>query len=166
MDLGFTVGAPGYANPAAVSWPHAETFFHAMGWMFGIVFWLEIVFRLFGHGLHFFTRVWVWLDMFIAIAWTLSEIGTSMPVNPQILRLARLTRLMRFLKLVRQLKGFDALQDITTAVQACVHALLWASLVMLFVLAAFALLINQVLHEAYFEEAVADPNPAVVQVFL
>ncbi|CAK9043819.1 Muscle calcium channel subunit alpha-1 (MDL-alpha-1) [Durusdinium trenchii] len=119
--------------------------------IFGIIFTAEVALKIFVEHLRFFREGWNWLDFIVVFVWLFGKTGQSLPVNSQILRLGRLFRLLRMLRLVRQMKEFDALFLMTTAIRSSFMVLGW-TIILLFVCQMLcALVIQQTLFGFYFD---------------
>lgn len=151
FDIGCKLGVPGWGACSEEKWPGAHGALIAIGWVFGIVFWIEYLLRLEVGRMRFICDPWGLLDGMIVVSWTIDAGGASLPVNPQIIRLVRLFRLLRLLKLVRAVQGFDSLHVITTAIHGSLVSLAWAIVVFVVALATFALVVNQIVNDVYFE---------------
>jgi len=127
--------------------------FAALGTVFGVSFTIEIVLRLIGQRCDFIFDGWNWIDLAIVVSWFVGMMEDSIPINPQLIRLARLAKLVRMLRLVKRMQGFDSLYLMTTSLRGSISILGWTTCVLLLVLVLNALLLNRVLVEFYFLEA-------------
>jgi len=106
----------------------------------------------------FLKDLWNWFDTFLVACWYIdilsrTDAGEGMlPVNTTLLRLLRLMRLLRLLRLVRLIKTFDSLYLMTTALKGSALILTWACVLLLVLQVLIALLLNQVLYDAYLEQ--------------
>lgn len=132
-------------------WPGAVDVFEVAELIFGIVFTVEVFIKICVDRLKFFRDGWNWLDFIVVLVWIFGKTGTSLPVNSQILRLGRLFRLLRMLRLVRQMKEFDALFLMTTAIRSSFMVLGWTIILLLMCQMLCALVIQQTLFGFYFD---------------
>jgi len=156
VDVGADLGCQGqghHRDACADGAAGLPRVFHLLGWIFGVIFTLEIVLRIIGLRYHFIYDTWNWMDLSIVILWFMSGLEQSIPVNPQLIRLARLAKLVRMVRLVRRMQGLDALYLMTTSCRGSCAILGWTSLLLLLVLVLNSLLLNQVLVEFYFRNA-------------
>ncbi|CAK9043780.1 Sodium channel protein type 11 subunit alpha (NaN) (Sensory neuron sodium channel 2) (Sodium channel protein type XI subunit alpha) (Voltage-gated sodium channel subunit alpha Nav1.9) [Durusdinium trenchii] len=138
-------------DSALLLWPGAMEVFEVAELIFGIIFTAEVALKIFVEHLRFFREGWNWLDFIVVFVWLFGKTGQSLPVNSQILRLGRLFRLLRMLRLVRQMKEFDALFLMTTAIRSSFMVLGW-TIILLFVCQMLcALVIQQTLFGFYFD---------------
>ncbi|CAE8686333.1 unnamed protein product [Polarella glacialis] len=131
IDLGYTCGYD-QGQPMQKG---AKVAFTVVELIFGSVFALEVVLKIYGMRLDFFKSFWNWFDAFIIGFWLVDALGNVQlfVINPMILRLARLMRLLRLLRLVRTIQMFDVLHLIVASLKASTYVLLW-SIVLLFVI--------------------------------
>jgi len=94
--------------------------------------------------------VWNWIDSIIVILWIVSIFGTSLPVDPNLIRLARLARLVRLLRLAHTIQGFDSLYLISTSLGSSVSILAWTSVLFFIFQMSLALFLTSYLNEYYF----------------
>ncbi|CAK9033230.1 Voltage-dependent T-type calcium channel subunit alpha-1I (Voltage-gated calcium channel subunit alpha Cav3.3) (Ca(v)3.3) [Durusdinium trenchii] len=141
-------------TPQENLWPGADEVFEILEWFFGVIYTLEVVFKLCVLGpKQFCLDLWNWMDTTIVLVWVISKVlGQSIPVNSQILRLFRIFRLFRLLRLVRRIQQFDHLFMMTTAIRGSVGILAWTSAVLFVVHLLLALLVQQSLFYFYFED--------------
>lgn len=137
-------------------WPGAIDVFEVAEFIFGIIFTVEVFIKISVDRLKFFRDGWNWLDFIVVLVWVFGKTGTSLPVNSQILRLGRLFRLLRMLRLVRQMKEFDALFLMTTAIRSSFMVLGWTIILLLMCQMLCALVIQQTLFGFYFDPTHAE----------
>ncbi|CAE7213709.1 Scn11a [Symbiodinium sp. CCMP2592] len=139
-------------------WLGVEGVFATLELVFGIVFTIEVCLRLFAEGLGFWREAWNWLDAVVISVWLVENLVEDLPVNSQILRLARIFRLLRLLNLVRRIQEFDPLFLMTTAIRSSMTVLGW-SMALLFVChLLLALVVQQILFGYYFDTESDDPE--------
>lgn len=156
----------GISEDGAVTlWPGAEMTFEIAELIFGIIFTVEVGVKILVDRTEFFREGWNWLDFVVVVAWVFGKTGTALPVNSQILRLGRLFRLLRMLRLVRQMKEFDALFLMTTAIRSSFMVLGW-TIILLFVCQMLcALVVQQTLFGFYFDPANADTKDDQIKIY-
>jgi len=138
---------------ASNSWPGAADTFLVLGWVFGILFALEVVIKFICVQSSFCRDYWNALDFIVVIAWLVESIGRDvLPINPQVVRLARLTRLLRLVRLGRALEGMDSLYLMMTAIRGSFSVLCWSVVLLAVIQITFALFLNQWLHQIYFTD--------------
>lgn len=146
--LGFKGASP---RSEETYWLGAEDAFDTLELFFGIIYTVEVVFKVCVLGRQFCLDAWNWIDTAIVASWLVSKvIGQAMVVNSQVLRLVRMFRLMRLLKLVRRIQQFDHLFMMTTAIRGSFGILAWTSAVLFLVHMLLALLVQQSLFYFYF----------------
>jgi len=156
-DIGATLGYADY-EPTHVTLPWAEDVFIVLEYLFGVAFTLEILMKVVALKIGFLKDLWNWFDTFLVACWYIdilsrTDAGEGMlPVNTTLLRLLRLMRLLRLLRLVRLIKTFDSLYLMTTALKGSALILTWACVLLLVLQVLIALLLNQVLYDAYLEQ--------------
>jgi hypothetical protein len=133
-------------------WPGGGTTFLLFDWAFGVLFTLELVLRLAGTSpiTMLFSDGWFYVDFVIVLTWILQKIGTTLPVNPQLIRLARVARLLRLLRLAKKMQALDSLFVLMTALKGSIMSLSWSAALLTLMLTMLALLINQIMTEYYF----------------
>lgn len=97
------------------AWISVEPTFVILGYVFGVLFTLELLVKIVGQKWQFFGQLWNWIDGAIILTWLISVASGSFPVDPTLLRVARLARLLRLLKVLHTFRSLDALYIITTA---------------------------------------------------
>eukprot|EP00440_Ansanella_granifera_P002203 gb/GFBE01002384.1/.p1 GENE.gb/GFBE01002384.1/~~gb/GFBE01002384.1/.p1 ORF type:complete len:553 (+),score=115.54 gb/GFBE01002384.1/:1-1659(+) len=130
-------------------WPGATTAFEVFGWFFGVAFTLEVVLKIIGQRARFMFFVWNWIDFILVVLWIVSCFGASMPIDPNLLRLARLARLVRLLRLAHKIKAFDALYLISTSLTSSMSILCWAVAMFFLCQVTLALFLTNFLSEVY-----------------
>jgi len=157
FQLGYELKFKGWALTAAESWPNAVQVFEVLEWVFGIVFALEMLFKMKVLRCKWFKDAWNWIDAVIVACWALEKLsGSLIPIGTQWIRIVRLMRLGRLLTLVRTAEGFDHLFLIVTALKGSLAILAWALLLLFVLHMTFALVLSQFLQATYFE----DPSPS------
>eukprot|EP00928_Gymnodinium_smaydae_P080075 TRINITY_DN6386_c2_g1_i2.p1 TRINITY_DN6386_c2_g1~~TRINITY_DN6386_c2_g1_i2.p1 ORF type:complete len:587 (+),score=81.39 TRINITY_DN6386_c2_g1_i2:85-1845(+) len=138
-------------------WPGADTAFLILDWIFGILFTLEIVLKMYGSKLRFTYDVWNWIDSAIVCIWIFGRMQSfALPINGQVFRLFRLVRLLRLVRLARTIQTFDSLYLITTALKGSISILAWAVILLFLIQMMLALLLTQLLTEYYFLDETVD----------
>lgn len=133
--------------------------------IFGIIFTVEVCIKILVDRTEFFREGWNWLDFVVVVVWVFGKTGTALPVNSQILRLGRLFRLLRMLRLVRQMKEFDALFLMTTAIRSSFMVLGW-TIILLFVCQMLcALVVQQTLFGFYFDPTNVDTKDDQIKIY-
>jgi len=160
-QVGFDMGYPDTHAPDA----SVDTVFEVINWMFGVLFAIELLIKIFGYGRKFFLECWNYFDALLVIFWSLEvylvyfvgDAGTALiPVDPSFLRIIRLMKLMRLVRLVRKIQGFDALYLMTTALSGSATILAWSAALLVVLLMMLALFANQILTDYYIN--VDDPE--------
>eukprot|EP00928_Gymnodinium_smaydae_P043322 TRINITY_DN29052_c0_g1_i1.p2 TRINITY_DN29052_c0_g1~~TRINITY_DN29052_c0_g1_i1.p2 ORF type:complete len:928 (+),score=137.89 TRINITY_DN29052_c0_g1_i1:74-2785(+) len=155
IGLGNDIKYPWVVYTKEEAWPSADVAFSIIGWIFGIIFTIEIILKMVGLRKFFLPDVWNWVDLTIVVFWLASKLGDlapNLPVNAQLLRLARLVRLLRLLKLAKTIQSFDSLYLMTTALAGSLQVLSWACALLILVQAGASLLLNQLLFDLYFNQ--------------
>jgi len=167
FDLAVWTGHESADGVSSDVWPHAEVVFDIADWMFGTFFVFELTVRIIGLRLRFVQDLWNWVDFSIVAYWLYSRFYVYMNVNAQMVRLARLARLLRLVRLCRFLHSakFDALYLITTSLKGSVAILAWAFSLLLILHVLLALVVNQTLHQWYFQESEAEAQVEVFEYF-
>merc|ERR1712007_248538 len=106
--------------------------------MFGIIFTVEILFKLFALGRKFVYCKWNMLDSFVVLAWLVDKATGGYGVNPMILRLIRLCKIGRLIKVFHYVSAFDALQVLIGSIAASVPLLVWSGLLLLLLMVTTA----------------------------
>jgi len=140
------------------AWTSAEPAFVVLGYVFGVLFTLELILKIMGQRGQFCLQLWNWIDASIILTWLFSVASgnASLPVDPTLLRVARLARLLRLLKVLHTFRSLDALYIITTALTGSFSILAWACVLFFIVQMALALLVTSILTTYYLtDESVA-----------
>mmetsp|Transcript_31404 Transcript_31404/g.72846 ORF Transcript_31404/g.72846 Transcript_31404/m.72846 type:complete len:1104 (+) Transcript_31404:60-3371(+) len=152
MEVGHQLNYPGENRPAAEVWPWAQRFFKIITWFFVVAFTIELILKLLGLQLAFFKDPWNYLDLITVVCSMVEAAATGiLPLNPSMLRFARLTRLLRMLKIVKAIKGFDSLHLMITSIKGSVSALFWSSALMFVVQMLIALVLVEML-DSYLKD--------------
>jgi len=152
-------------DSAGALWPGADEAFEIAELIFGIIFTVEVCIKILVDRTEFFREGWNWLDFVVVVVWVFGKTGTALPVNSQILRLGRLLRLLRMLRLVRQMKEFDALFLMTTAIRSSFMVLGW-TIILLFVCQMLcALVVQQTLFGFYFDPSNVDTKDDQIKIY-
>jgi len=148
-DTGFAMRYDLFNETASDSWPGADLGFQILSYFFNTAFLIELVMRIVAVMPHRAIRdSWVWLDtVLVALGWFESFDMSVGGLNPSMMRLVRLTRVMRILKVVKSVKMFDSLFLLMKSIQASVDALLWSFIILILVMAATGMLLNQLLFD-------------------
>jgi hypothetical protein len=151
LDYGF------YRNPDP--WPGASQLFDVLGFLFGVVFTIELLLKITVLRSRFFCNWWNLFDAFVVLGWLVETLGETLQLMQEsstagatVFRVARLLRLLRLVRVVRQIRSFDALFLMTTAIQSSATVLFWACALLLMLQVLTALLLNQLLHMVYFSK--------------
>jgi len=130
LDMGHNLGLEGLSRPAAEQWPGASRAWVVLDMLFGSVFTLEVLIKLFILRTVFFKDCWNLFDTGVIIVWLITslQILAAMPLPPMLLRVARMARLLRLLRLVRTMQHFDSLYLLTASCKASVAATFWTML--------------------------------------
>lgn len=95
LSIGATLQYAGLESGHQAAWSAAEPIFDAFSYVFGVIFSLELLLKILGQRQDFVRHVWNWIDSAIILVWILSITWGNLPVDPTLLRLARLARLLR-----------------------------------------------------------------------
>jgi len=164
IDNGFKLGYPGSRDTAASTWPGATTVFQCFEWVFGILFTLELLLKVFCLRKGFLKDFWNFVDTLIVCGWLVSVAEVfPLPVDPMLLRLARLARLLRLLRLIRTIRLFDSLYLMTTAMRGSFSVLLWSVILLALVQMLLAFFLQSFL-EVYILD-VSNPEIKRMEVF-
>jgi len=153
QNHGFDVGTNylGLHHKFETHVPIGPGVFDFAGYIFGVLFTVEIILRIVGKRLQFARDVWNVMDFLIVVMWFVSQLQQTVSINPQLLRLARMAKILRMARLVKHIQGFDSLFLLTTSLKGSVEILGWTCFLLLAVLMLNGLLLNQVLVEFYFK---------------
>jgi len=131
-------------------WLDAPIAFEFFSWFFGIAFTCELFLKAVGMRREFFCHAWNWIDTALVLLWMSARIGTVLPIDPNILRLARLARLMRLIRLAGTIQGLDSLYLISTSLTSCFEILGWTVALFVLIQATLALFLTNLLTDLYF----------------
>merc|ERR1712232_818167 len=132
-DTGAKLGYYGYRESANDVWPWGPSLFRMAELIFGCFFLAELILKAITLGRLFVRDPWNWLDVFLVAVWLLEQIGTSvLPLDPTVLKMARLVRLFRLLKLARAVDAFGAssLFIMITAIRGSLSVLFWTCMLL------------------------------------
>jgi len=124
--------------------------FSVAEYVFGVLFVLELVLKLFALRQVFFLSKWNLFDTFVVATWIWTAVQAEVTTvfHPMLLRMMRLARLVRVVKVVKKLEAFDSLRVMIKSIQACVAVLLWSTVLLVFVEMMVGLfLTNMLAHE-------------------
>lgn len=134
----------------------ADIFLEICSWSFGIVFTIEVVLKMIGQKRRFLKYAWNWIDTTLVLLWASTLLGTALPIDANLLRLARLARLIRLVRLAHSIQSFDALYLISTSIASSLSILAWAVVMFLVMQMALALLLCNLLRQYYLEDTDQD----------
>eukprot|EP00927_Polykrikos_kofoidii_P062017 TRINITY_DN56842_c0_g1_i1.p1 TRINITY_DN56842_c0_g1~~TRINITY_DN56842_c0_g1_i1.p1 ORF type:complete len:631 (+),score=92.33 TRINITY_DN56842_c0_g1_i1:259-1893(+) len=136
------------------TWPGASQFFSTAEIIFGSIFAAEVCVMLFILRRRFFTSLWQWFDASIVFFWFITLLDTSTgPLNPMLLRFAKLMRLMRLLRLIRAVHLFEVLNLMVTAVSTSFVVVFWSLIILFLVIMVGALIVSHFLEAFIANEA-------------
>jgi len=151
LHLGSDLGYPGCHE--SEPWPHGRDVFSVLSMVFGVIFSAEVAIKMICLQGRFWCECWNVIDFVVVISWCAEVLGRStLLINPLVIRLARLGRLLRLMRIVRALESMDALYLMTTAIRGSMVILGWSVVLLTVIQMAFALLLNQILHDIYFTD--------------
>ncbi|CAE7190439.1 SCN11A, partial [Symbiodinium pilosum] len=164
LQRGYELGYPDFNSPASELWPHAETVFAVLDWIFGIAYVVEIGIRIAGTRSAFLCDATNWFDTSLVLLW-LGELFWSqhVPVDSGLVRTLRLARILRLVRLMRTMQGFDALYIMTTAMYGSLVVLFWSFMLLLLVQTTIAFCLAQIL--GGFFHATDVPASKKIEVF-
>jgi len=150
LEVGHDLGYNRTSRPSF----EGKELFDFLGFLFGLVFTIEIVLRMCGFGRRFWKEFWNLFDTGIVIFWVLETLlhNTRSLPDPSLLQVLRLMKLLRLVRLFRQLQGFGALYLMTTALWGSFTILAGSAALLILMLMMLALLANQVLVETYLTQ--------------
>ncbi|CAK0886807.1 unnamed protein product [Prorocentrum cordatum] len=121
----YDLGRSPSTQPASEVWPGADTLFIATDMVFGVLFTLELLWRIVVLRKELFLdiqlptaspgawwRTWSWIDITAVTFWyieRLSQSTMSLEINPKVIRVARLVKLLRFIRVIRFINAFEKL---------------------------------------------------------
>lgn len=152
VDIGFLLEYPTAEKQTIDIWTGTRDAFATLELAFGIVFVLELLFKIGVLQNKFIRSCWNWLDLVVVVGWVVTTCGVDGILNPMMLRLLRLGKLLRVAKLFKSFQAFDSLTILIGSMKASVSTLFW-SLVLLFTVQLAASLILAQGLEGYLSEA-------------
>ena len=69
IQVGYDLRYKNYAKPADETWQGGEAVFAAFDWIFGVLFFFEVVLKVIAQTWHYFMEAWNWLDFACVLAW-------------------------------------------------------------------------------------------------
>jgi len=153
LETGYMMPYFGRDMPADNEWPGAAATFSILEWVFGVIFTLELIMKLLALDIKFVKDPYNVLDTVVVLAWFIDTLGTSMPLDPMLLRLLRLIKLLRMLRLIRAIQGFDSLYIMITSIRGSFSALGWSILFLLVVLCMIALVLCTLMESYILDDA-------------
>jgi len=142
INMGFDFSYPFYPNRASDTWSGAEVVLDNLEIVFGSLFVFELLLKIAALRREFPKSLWNWFDTVVVASWVALQAGTSLIVNPMLLRLMRLVRLARLVRIVRNLEVFDSLRIFIRSLGACLPVLLWTVLILFLVEGMLGLCLN------------------------
>eukprot|EP00928_Gymnodinium_smaydae_P033689 TRINITY_DN24068_c0_g1_i2.p1 TRINITY_DN24068_c0_g1~~TRINITY_DN24068_c0_g1_i2.p1 ORF type:complete len:605 (-),score=105.63 TRINITY_DN24068_c0_g1_i2:22-1791(-) len=135
-------------------WAGMQAILSTCDYVFGVIYTLELFFKIFALRVRFFYSFWNILDVLIVLGWyvDIALQSASLPIDLLVLRLARLCRLVRVIKLVKTVRGFDSLYLMTTSIRGSISVLCWTFFLLFLIQILLALLLNQVLVVLVFDD--------------
>jgi len=157
IDLGVIAGFPGSERSAEDAWPGAERVFDVLGWIFGLMFLMEVVMKVIALKVKFVKSIWNLFDTVVVLLWLLEEVIRHINFDATIIRLGRMARLARLTRMVRTIQAFDSLQVLVGSIQASASALFWSSCLLLLIQMMVGLFLHNLLMD-FMSNAHADPD--------
>jgi len=129
-----------------------STVFQVVDWVFAGIFLVELILRLYVHGVRFFYDddwYWNYFDLAMVFSQIANQIVTiclymSVIVNESFLRLLAVLRLLRIIRLVRMLRLFEELRTIVLSILSSMLSLFWTLLFLMMIIYMLAVLFTQV----------------------
>ncbi|OLP87440.1 Sodium channel protein type 11 subunit alpha [Symbiodinium microadriaticum] len=154
----YDLGYPRFTLPASEEWPLADLGFFMLDWVFGVIYFLEIIIKIFGLKCGFIKDPWNWFDSSLVMFWLVEKtLSAYAQLDQGLLRVLRMGRVLRLLRLVKTIQGFDALYIMTTAMQGSVTVLFWSFVLLMVVQTLIAFTLNQAL-DSYFKDKTKPVN--------
>jgi hypothetical protein len=154
LGVGNYLDYPRYTSTREEAWPHADGVFEFFDMLFGIIYVMELVLKMYALRCSWFRDVWNYFDFLIVGFWLFETVLDTkepiLPTNTTLLRTARLFKLLRLVKVIKTLQGFDSLYLIMTTLSGSMQILCW-SVALLFVLQMLLALIMNFALRDYFE---------------
>jgi len=153
MASGYNAGVdPRMSRPADKVWPGADSVFLVLEWFFGILFTVELAFKLAAVPKKTLRDSWSVIDVLVVAFFWVEALSSDLPFPPTLIRLARMARLLRFLRVVKTIRGFASLYLMLQSIKGSVSALGWSSIVLLVMEMMFALALNLLLVDFWEDE--------------
>jgi len=163
LESAYVLNYRGAMQPAEAAMPGMRDTFAVTEICFGILFLVEVVFKMCILRRRFFRSGWNLFDFFVVLLWVFDQWNLGFKMNPLILRLGRLAKLFRLLRVVRWVTIFDPLHLIIKAVRSSVSVLMWSIVVLVLLIAAASLFTSQMV-ESYIRD-VTKPDAIRIEVF-
>ncbi|CAK0822919.1 unnamed protein product [Prorocentrum cordatum] len=149
LKLGSSLNYGFYHNPDP--WPGATYLFEGLGFFFGVIFTIEMTLKIMVLRLRFFCNAWNLFDMVVVAGWLVETLGETLQYTGRgIWGQSDGGSQTTEVRVVRQIRSFDALFLMTTAIQSSATVLFWACALLFMLQVLNALLLNQLLHMLYF----------------
>lgn len=164
---------------SSIEYPEAnQVAFHIGHYLFTLLFLMELVIRLAAQGFRFFcSEDWMWamLDTFIVISslwdivmdsiyfWPTTDKGNSRANDMssfKAFRVIRITRIVKAVRLMRIFRFVMALRMLITSIMHTLKSLFWASVLLVLIIYAFAVLLAQVVNDHQIDPESIPLSPA------
>mmetsp|Transcript_50987 Transcript_50987/g.157815 ORF Transcript_50987/g.157815 Transcript_50987/m.157815 type:complete len:536 (-) Transcript_50987:96-1703(-) len=146
IESGYKIGFATFYNSAEDAWPYVGRVFDVLEIVFGTVYTLELIIKVFGLRLSFARSLWNWFDLSIVIFWFITVLGgLELVFNPMLLRVARLVKLLRVVRVFKTMQVFDVLHLMIGSLKASLWVSFWSFMVLGFIMGGCALTLNYLL---------------------
>eukprot|EP00812_Abedinium_dasypus_P011443 NODE_49_length_2421_cov_227.888419.p1 GENE.NODE_49_length_2421_cov_227.888419~~NODE_49_length_2421_cov_227.888419.p1 ORF type:complete len:635 (-),score=215.31 NODE_49_length_2421_cov_227.888419:384-2288(-) len=162
FEAGYDLSYPGYPKDADGTWPGMDNFFEGVELVFGTLFAIELMSKVFVYHIEFFKYNWNYFDATVVLAWFVSMFGGIHVINPLILRLMRLGRLVRLARMLRSIEALDSLQILIGAIIASAPILLWSTVLLFLVQMLVGLILHSILMDFIEDDSEAAANREVI----
>eukprot|EP00929_Paragymnodinium_shiwhaense_P023779 TRINITY_DN14806_c0_g1_i1.p1 TRINITY_DN14806_c0_g1~~TRINITY_DN14806_c0_g1_i1.p1 ORF type:complete len:579 (+),score=59.43 TRINITY_DN14806_c0_g1_i1:180-1916(+) len=153
LETAYKLQLPG-SRSANVSWPNAELSFVVSEQIFGVIFALEVILKIFVFRREFPKSFWNVYDTVMVLCWVIESTRVLSLMDPRVLRLAKMMRLMRLLRFAKAFQVFDVLHLLVHSMLACMTALMWSAVLLFLVMMGTALVMIYVIHDVFEDEVV------------
>jgi hypothetical protein len=154
FDHGRNLEYRGYDVRKEDAWPHAETVFQVLDFMFGIIYCAELLLKMHALRCEWLRDCWNYFDLVIVICWLVETTFAgilTLPADATLLRTARLFKLLRLVKVIKTLQGFDSLYLLVTTLRGSFQILGWSCILLVAVQMLVAFTMWFLLTMTYFD---------------
>mmetsp|Transcript_117169 Transcript_117169/g.185414 ORF Transcript_117169/g.185414 Transcript_117169/m.185414 type:complete len:381 (-) Transcript_117169:34-1176(-) len=141
-------------------------FLRVAEYVFGVLYSIELVVKIFGLRWEFTKSAWNWLDFIIVGLTLFNLLASEMEFDARIAKIARIARLMRISKMTKLMKHAESFIVLARSLRASMGALSWSLLFLCILITVSAMFLSQMLESFIVGNDNAGSESERLDVFL